>query len=123
MSRSTVLANNLNLVGIMAIEFFVLKDGEILVNEMAPRPHNSGHFSMDSCQTSQFEQFVRAITASDFGSTKFHSHGHMVNLIGNQVNDLEKYHQNENAKIHLYGKKEAREGRKMGHVNIVTKIS
>lgn len=113
------IALGLNLVGILAIEFFVLKDGKLLVNELAPRPHNSGHFSMDGAVTCQFEQLIRAINNLPFGNTKFLSTGQMKNLIGEEINNLEKYYQNPNAKIHIYGKKEAKDGRKMGHVNLL----
>ena len=112
------IVGKLNLIGLLAIEFFVLKDGSLLVNEMAPRPHNSGHFSMDACHTSQFEQLVRAITGLSLGSVKFHSRGHMQNLIGDDVLEIEKYFANPKAKIHLYGKDKIAAGRKMGHVNI-----
>ncbi|MBU6338488.1 MAG: 5-(carboxyamino)imidazole ribonucleotide synthase [Rickettsiales bacterium] len=112
------IAQELNLIGILAVEMFVAGD-ELLVNELAPRPHNSGHFSMDACITSQFEQLIRAISGLPLGSTKFHAKGYMKNLIGDEVNDLEKFYQNKNAKIHLYGKAEVKAGRKMGHVNIL----
>ena len=102
----------------MAVEFFIV-DNKILVNELAPRPHNSGHFSMNASITSQFEQLIRAITGKALGDTRFHSQGQMINLIGDEVNDIEKYHNNPKAKIHLYGKGEAKEGRKMGHVNVL----
>ena len=115
---ATKIAEKLDLVGIMAIEFFIV-DNKILVNELAPRPHNSGHFSMNASITSQFEQLIRAITGKALGDTRFHSQGQMINLIGDQVNDIEKYHNNPKAKIHLYGKGEAKEGRKMGHVNVL----
>jgi 5-(carboxyamino)imidazole ribonucleotide synthase len=113
------IAEKIDLIGVLAVEFFVMRDGELLVNEMAPRPHNSGHFSMDACQTSQFEQLVRAITNAKLGNINYHSKGFMINLIGEDVKNLEEYQQNSSAKIHLYGKKEVKEGRKMGHVNII----
>ena len=112
------IALELDLIGIMAIEFFVVGD-ELLVNELAPRPHNSGHFSMDAAITSQFEQVVRAIASLPLGSVEFHSKGYMKNLIGREVLDLEKFYQNPKAKIHLYGKSKVVKGRKMGHVNIL----
>jgi len=115
---ATKIVEKLNLVGIMAVEFFIV-DNKILVNELAPRPHNSGHFSMDASITSQFEQLIRAITGMSLGDTRFHSQGQMINLIGDDINDLEKYKNNARTKIHLYGKGEAKEGRKMGHVNIL----
>lgn len=112
------IAENIDLVGIMAVEMFVIGD-EILVNELAPRPHNSGHFSMDACVTSQFEQLIRAICNLPFGSTNFHSTGHMKNLIGDEMKLVQKFYKNPKAKIHLYGKNEVKQGRKMGHVNIL----
>jgi len=112
------IAESFNLVGILAVEFFVV-DNDIYVNEMAPRPHNSGHFSMDACITSQFEQLIRAITDMALGDTRFHSRGQMINLIGDEVLDLAKYLKNPRAKIHLYGKNNVKAGRKMGHINIL----
>lgn len=112
------IAQELDLIGLLAVEFFVIKD-ELLVNEVAPRPHNSGHFSMDANVTPQFEQLIRAVTSLPLGSVRFHSTGYMKNLIGDDVNDIEKYYQNPQAKIHLYAKSEAKDGRKMGHVNIL----
>lgn len=112
------IAEKIDLIGVLAVEMFVIGN-ELLVNELAPRPHNSGHFSMDAAITSQFEQLIRAIVGLPLGSTKFHSQGCMKNLIGDEVSNLEKFYQNPNAKIHLYGKSEAKAGRKMGHVNIL----
>lgn len=117
------IAKAIELVGILAIEFFVVRDEsgnmELMVNELAPRPHNSGHFSMDASLTSQFEQLIRAINNLPFGSTRFHSSGRMQNLIGPEIENLQPFYDNPNAKIHLYGKSEVKEGRKMGHVNII----
>ena len=115
---ATKIAKELDLIGIMAVEMFVIGD-EILINELAPRPHNSGHFSMDACITSQFEQMIRAIVGMPLGSAKFHSKGFMKNLIGNQINDVKNFLSNPCAKVHLYGKNKAVEGRKMGHVNLI----
>ncbi len=112
------IAQNLDLKGILAVEFFVMENEELIVNELAPRPHNSGHFSMDAAITSQFEQLIRAITNLKLGDSNYHSRGFMQNLIGNDVNNLEEFSQNQHAKIHLYGKSEAKEGRKMGHINV-----
>ena len=113
------IAQSLNLKGVLAVEFFVMPDEKLLVNELAPRPHNSGHFSMNAAITSQFEQLVRAVTGLPLGSTAFHSQGFMKNLIGEEVNNLEEFLGNKNAKIHLYGKAVAQQGRKMGHVNLL----
>lgn len=112
------IAKELDLVGIMAVEMFVIGE-ELLVNELAPRPHNSGHFSMDGNLTSQFEQLIRAISGMKLGLVKFHSKGFMKNLIGDEVKNLDEFEKNPKAKIHLYGKDKVVEGRKMGHVNIL----
>lgn len=112
------IAEKLDLVGVLAVEFFVMKD-QLLVNELAPRPHNSGHFSMDASITPQFEQLIRSINGLPLGSTEFHSTGHMKNLIGDEVKNLEKFYKNSHAKIHLYGKDKIAVGRKMGHINIL----
>jgi 5-(carboxyamino)imidazole ribonucleotide synthase len=116
------IAGKLNLVGVLAVEFFVMDGERLLVNELAPRPHNSGHFSMDGAVVSQFEQLVLAICDLPLGSTKFHSQGSMKNLIGNDVDDLEEFRRNPLAKIHLYGKLESKAGRKMGHVNVLGNV-
>ena len=112
------IAKELNLIGILAVEMFVIDD-ELVVNELAPRPHNSGHFSMDAAITSQFDQLIRAISALPLGSTEFHSQGYMKNLIGDEVNDLEGFYKNPRSKVHLYGKEKVAVGRKMAHINIL----
>jgi len=112
------IAKEIDLVGVMAVEYFVI-DNKILVNELAPRPHNSGHFSMDACITSQFEQLVRAICGFKLGDVRFHSRGQMINLIGKEIADIENYKTNPKAKIHHYGKLEVLAGRKMGHINLL----
>jgi 5-(carboxyamino)imidazole ribonucleotide synthase len=112
------IAQELNLIGVLAVEFFVIGE-ELLVNELAPRPHNSGHFSMDASFTSQFEQLIRAITDLPFGSPRFHSQGRMKNIIGDEVKNLAEFYKNPYAKIHLYGKAQAKDGRKMAHVNFL----
>ncbi len=113
------IVEKLDLKGVLAVEFFVMPDEKLLVNELAPRPHNSGHFSMDAAFTSQFEQLARAITGLPLGNTNFHSQGYMKNLIGAEVENLEEFLANKNAKIHLYGKNEIKKSRKMGHINII----
>ena len=109
-------AEALDLVGILAVELFVTKDGRLLVNEMAPRPHNSGHWTLDACLTDQFEQFVRAVCGLPLGSPARHSDAVMTNLIGEDVNRWPAILSDVDAHLHLYGKTEARHGRKMGHV-------
>jgi len=113
------IAKELRLIGILAVEMFVVEE-ELLVNELAPRPHNSGHFSINGAVTSQFEQLVRVVAGLPLGSCEFHCAGYMKNLIGDEVKNLEKFYKNPHAKIHLYGKLKAEIGRKMGHVNILT---
>ncbi|HLJ63072.1 MAG TPA: 5-(carboxyamino)imidazole ribonucleotide synthase [Stellaceae bacterium] len=110
------IAEKLEVVGLLAVEMFVTASGDILVNELAPRPHNSGHWTIDACYTSQFEQLVRAICGLPLGSGERHSDAVMKNLIGG---DIEKWHDalmEPAAKLHLYGKESVVPGRKMGHV-------
>lgn len=109
----------LDVVGVLCVELFVTKDGEILINEIAPRPHNSGHLTIDSHRTCQFEQQVRAICGLPPGDTSQHADAAMANLLGDLWNDAEPNWQvllASDVKLHLYGKAEARPGRKMGHV-------
>jgi 5-(carboxyamino)imidazole ribonucleotide synthase len=110
------IANGLNYVGVLAVELFLLADGSLLVNEIAPRPHNSGHWTIDACQCSQFEQQIRAVCGLPLGSTTPHSRATMLNLIGDECDDWAKYLADPAACLHLYGKAESRPGRKMGHV-------
>ena len=110
------LAEALGLVGLIAVEMFVTQDDEVLVNELAPRPHNSGHWTLDGCVTSQFEQFIRAVAGLPLGSVQRHGKAVMRNLLGDEVEDWPKILAEPGAKLHLYGKAEARPGRKMGHV-------
>ncbi|AYK06489.1 5-(carboxyamino)imidazole ribonucleotide synthase [Brevibacillus laterosporus] len=115
------LAEKLEMVGLLAVEMFLTKEGELYINEMAPRPHNSGHYTMDACLTSQFEQHIRAISNLPLGSTKLLSPVVMVNILGEHVAPLLKKIDQlpKKAKLHLYGKQEAKEKRKMGHINLV----
>ncbi len=113
------IARHGGLAGLLAVEMFVLADGSILVNELAPRPHNSGHWSMDACQTDQFEQAVRAVCGLPLGGTEILAPARMRNLLGDAVNDWASYLTDATAHLHLYGKGAARPGRKMGHVNFV----
>ena len=117
------LAQALDYIGVLAVEFFVLQDNTLLINEIAPRPHNSGHYTIDACLTSQFEQQVRAMCALPPGDTHLLSPVAMVNLLGDIWRDDEpawdKLLSEPHAKLHLYGKKEARIGRKMGHFNVL----
>lgn len=111
------LTQAMDMVGLLAVELFVTQDGHVLMNEMAPRPHNSGHWTQDGCVTSQFEQFVRAVAGLPLGTTRRHSDAVMKNLIGDDVEPWLDILGDPENKLHLYGKKEARPGRKMGHVN------
>ncbi|MDH5796871.1 MAG: 5-(carboxyamino)imidazole ribonucleotide synthase [Anaplasmataceae bacterium] len=117
---SAKIAEKFNLIGILAIEFFLLKDNSLLVNEMAPRPHNSGHWSLDACNISQFEQLVRIITKTPMLPVHLKSQCKMINLIGDDIiNITSQYIANSNAKIYRYGKDSMANGRKTGHINIM----
>jgi 5-(carboxyamino)imidazole ribonucleotide synthase len=118
--QASIIAAELGLEGLLAVEFFVMKDGSLAVNEFAPRPHNSGHWTMDGCMTSQFEQFVRAVCDLPFGPVDQIFDVRMKNLIGTDINNWEMILGDPAAKLHLYGKKEPRPGRKMGHVNYLS---
>jgi 5-(carboxyamino)imidazole ribonucleotide synthase len=110
------IAEAIELVGLICVELFVTHDGQLLVNELAPRPHNSGHWTLDACVTSQFEQLIRAIAGLPLGSTERLADAVMENLIGDQAGRWLEILADPRAKLHLYGKTEARPGRKMGHV-------
>ena len=119
------IAHTLKYVGMLAVEFFVSSDGRLLVNELAPRPHNSGHHTIDACYCSQFEQQARATADIPLGSPQLLSPVIMMNLLGDLWRDpLTPPNWNEilsmkGISLHLYGKREARPGRKMGHINIL----
>jgi len=111
------LACHLDVHGLLAVEFFVTKDGQVLFNEMAPRPHNSGHLTIECFNVSQFEALIRAICLMPHGSTCHHRCGEMRNLIAFEASELtEEFPSQRDCALHLYGKDEVREGRKMGHV-------
>jgi len=109
------LADALDYVGVLALELFLTKDGKLLANEFAPRVHNSGHWTQDACHTGQFEQHIRAVCGWPLGDPTRHSDGEMLNLLGDEVSAWEQ-HLTEGAKLHLYGKRRAADGRKMGHI-------
>jgi len=113
------IAEKIGLIGLLAVEFFLARDGRVLVNEMAPRPHNSGHYSFDACVTSQFEQQLRAVCGLPLGETTLLSPVVMRNLLGDLWKDSEpawdKLLALPGLKLHLYGKSSPRPGRKMGH--------
>jgi 5-(carboxyamino)imidazole ribonucleotide synthase len=110
------VAEALDLIGLLAVEMFVSGDGKILVNEIAPRPHNSGHWTLDACVTDQFEQMVRAVCGLPLGTTGRLSNALMRNLIGDQASQWHDILRTPVTKLHLYGKAETRPGRKMGHM-------
>ena len=116
------VAGKLNYVGVLGVEFFVC-DGQLLVNEMAPRPHNSGHYTIDACVTNQFEQQVRAMARLPLGNPRLHSPAVMVNILGDSWKHGEpawdKAFADTSLKLHLYGKHEPRPGRKMGHFTVI----
>jgi len=114
------LADSLKLIGTLAVEMFVNGDGEIYINEMAPRPHNSGHFSINACRTSQFQQHIRAICNWPLSSTQLVQSAVMINLLGEHMENLEaKIEYLNHSHLHLYGKKEAKLKRKMGHITVI----
>ncbi|MEH2071346.1 MAG: 5-(carboxyamino)imidazole ribonucleotide synthase [Nostoc sp.] len=120
------LLNSLQVVGIFGIELFVRADGKVLVNEIAPRTHNSGHFSLDACETSQFEQHLRAVCGFPLGNPSLQCAGAvMVNLLGYENSDSDYQSQRQQitkipqAHVHWYGKTESRPGRKLGHVTVL----
>ena len=117
---ATRAATTLEVVGLLAVEMFVTPSGSLLCNEMAPRPHNSGHWTQDACGTDQFEQMIRAVAGLPLVDPARHADVVMRNLVGADVNNLDGYLADPAAHIHLYGKSEARPGRKMGHVNILS---
>lgn len=114
-------ATELNLVGLLGVEMFVLPSGEVVVNELAPRPHNSGHYTMDACVTSQFEQLIRVVCGLPLGSTRLLTPVVMANLLGKHLDATFEQLPNwpPDFKLHLYGKAQSRPQRKMGHVNVL----
>ena len=120
---ATDIADHLEYVGILAVEFFVTGIDTLLVNEIAPRPHNSGHYTLDACVTSQFEQQVRTLCGLPLGSTELLRPAAMVNLLGDLWEQgtppWEVIFQEPDAKLHLYGKQAPRPGRKMGHFTVL----
>jgi 5-(carboxyamino)imidazole ribonucleotide synthase len=123
-AATKAVADGLQYVGVLCVEFFLLQDGSLVVNEMAPRPHNSGHYTMDACDQSQFDLQVRTLTGLPLVQPRLHSPTIMLNLLGDvwaahggtppwaQVLALPGTH------LHLYGKLDAKPGRKMGHLNV-----
>ncbi|WP_088036145.1 5-(carboxyamino)imidazole ribonucleotide synthase [Evansella clarkii] len=118
------LAMSFNLIGTLAVEMFLGQDGKLYVNELAPRPHNSGHYTINACATSQFEQHIRAVCGWPLGSTELLKPVVMVNILGEHMEKvMEHVRDIKGAHLHLYGKAEARTGRKMGHVNVLAETT
>lgn len=115
------LATEVDLRGVLALEMFVTEDGQILANEIAPRTHNSGHWTIDACSVSQFENHVRTVCGLPVGLPIQHSNAKMVNLIGNDIEKISEYLLDYKACVHDYGKAETHEGRKMGHVTLLSR--
>jgi 5-(carboxyamino)imidazole ribonucleotide synthase len=120
-----LIAEKIDLVGVLGVELFVTKGGEVLVNELAPRTHNSGHYTIDACMTSQFEQQVRAICGLPLGAVTLLSPVVMVNILGDAWRHGEPKWDTllaqPNVRLHLYGKADPRPGRKMGHFTVVAR--
>ncbi|MBU6234552.1 MAG: 5-(carboxyamino)imidazole ribonucleotide synthase, partial [Alphaproteobacteria bacterium] len=114
------LAVKIGLVGVLGVEMFVTKDGRLLINEIAPRPHNSGHWTMDACGCSQFQQHMRAVAGLPLGSFARHADAVMTNLLGEDIAQIPALLKNPKAHVHDYGKAEAKAGRKMGHVTVLS---
>jgi 5-(carboxyamino)imidazole ribonucleotide synthase len=118
--KALMIADSMELVGTLAVEMFLTENEEIIINELAPRPHNSGHYTMEACETSQFEQHVRAVCNWPLANTDLLKPVVMVNILGEHLEILlNKLPELSDWKIHLYGKAEAKVKRKMGHVNIL----
>ncbi|WP_306147813.1 MULTISPECIES: 5-(carboxyamino)imidazole ribonucleotide synthase [unclassified Roseibium] len=117
------IVSSLDYVGVMGVEMFLVRNGDtekLLVNEIAPRVHNSGHWTQDACLTSQFDQHIRAVAGWPLGPVDRHSDAVMENLIGRDAEDWHGILKDPAAQLHLYGKAEIRDGRKMGHVNRIS---
>ncbi|RKD21094.1 5-(carboxyamino)imidazole ribonucleotide synthase [Ammoniphilus oxalaticus] len=115
------IAESFEVVGLVAVEMFLTEQGELIVNELAPRPHNSGHYTMEACLTSQFEQHVRAICGLPLGSVEMMSAVVMINILGEHLSDVMDKLADlpATAKLHLYGKEKSQPKRKMGHINFL----
>ena len=119
-------AEQFNLIGLLAVEMFLTEDNQILINEVAPRPHNSGHFTLDACNTSQFEQHIRAILGLELGDVSQKGNAIMLNLVGEEnsfgeviYSNLDNALNDDSSYVHIYGKEETRPNRKMGHITII----
>lgn len=119
---AAAILNGLDYVGVLGVELFDLGKGVLLVNEIAPRVHNTGHWTQDGCVCDQFEQHIRAVAGWPLGPTEPHARVEMTNLLGDEVDQWTTLAAEPDARLHLYGKAEARPGRKMAHVNRVSKL-
>lgn len=124
-AQAVEVANELDYVGVLGVELFVANGGKLYVNEIAPRPHNSGHYTLDACSVDQFEQQVRALCGLPLHEPRLHSPVAMINLLGDLWRDgpprwIEVFRR-PGVRLHLYGKQEPRPGRKMGHLNCVAR--
>ncbi|MCA8928359.1 MAG: ATP-grasp domain-containing protein, partial [Alphaproteobacteria bacterium] len=117
------LAKKIDLVGVLGVEMFVTKDGRLLANEIAPRPHNSGHWTIDACDCSQFEQHMRAVAGLALGPFTRHHDAVMTNLLGDDILQKDDLAGQPGHFVTDYGKNDAKPGRKMGHVTVLTPLS
>jgi 5-(carboxyamino)imidazole ribonucleotide synthase len=125
-AAAQAVTQGLGYVGVLCVEFFVLQDGSLVVNEIAPRPHNSGHYTLDACDQSQFDLQVRTLAGLPLTQPRQHSAAVMLNILGelwgaglDRTPPWDAVLALPGAHLHLYGKREARPGRKMGHVNVL----
>ena len=119
---ASTIANALDYVGVLAVELFVRHDGTLLINEIAPRVHNSGHWTLEACAVSQFEQHIRAVAGWPLGDPVRHANAVMENILGDEAADWQRYAKRQGA-LHLYGKSETRPGRKMGHFTTLAPLT
>ncbi len=117
------ILEGLDYVGVMGIEFFALDDGRLVVNEIAPRVHNTGHWTIEACAVNQFEQQIRAVAGWPLGDPSRHANAVMTNLIGDEIDAWPNLAAEPHTALHLYGKSEARPGRKMGHATRISRLS
>ena len=119
--KAIYISENLDLNGVLAVEMFITNDDQILINELAPRPHNSGHWTQNGCTVDQFEQHIRAIAGWNLGNGERHCDVIMENLIGDEINKTNDLIADGSVSLHLYGKVDIKPGRKMGHFNRIIK--